>query len=66
MITVGTILGVGCLVMKRRRNQGIQFFESSAIREDIQTPKLSKVAPYNETESNFGDMVEDHDVTHND
>lgn len=53
--------------MKRRnRNEGIKFFDSSAIREEIQTPKLSKGAPYNETENNFTDMVEDHDATHND
>ena len=67
VITVVTIFGVGCLVMKRRnKNEGIKFFDSSAIREEIQTPKLSKGAPYNETENNFTDMVEDHDATHND
>ena len=56
IITVGTIIGVGCIVIKRRRHQRVLFIDSSAIREEIQTPKLPK-GQYNPSETEFVEMV---------
>ena len=65
LLTLGTVVGVFCILYRRRpRRIPIKREDASVLRDEIQTPKLSKEDEYIESQDNFVEIVEDSDNVH--